>query len=461
MNGGGEADREVECRGAAVALRQRHVVDGDLRVVVEDRARARAVDDELVGVGIAQMDVERLVRLDLGVAEHLDRDRLLRFAWEERDRSAAGHVVEVDQRGAAVGRGIVDGQRHAERSGGDTVLVDQADGEHEIGGAAVAFELLDVVDRDVRIVVENRTLPVRIGDNGVRRTAQPGKQDLVRFDLGIAVDVDDHRLCEGAAGVEGQHDALGNIVAVGERGGGVVGIELHGYGSGGVCRETHGKLCLGGAAVALGHVGGVIDRQPRQRIGEDLGLQQVLAGALFAQHLDRVDAAGRSEVDDPRVLPVLVTTVGADRCVGGIVEDQAGVQFVQRRVVWMVEGGLGVDEQRLGGRQGDLVQVTPHAAVGPDRLDVLQTAERSDGGQRRQVVYLDLGIVGNEKLVADHAHAFAKTRTGQRSQRCGSASERINLIQRRARCSQQHVRRGAQPLRHPVRRSGDGPVDAA
>src|SRR5207244_6072401 len=73
--GVGQGHHEDERRGPGVALVGRPVANGDggLGVVVEDGAGAGAHQDGRVA-GVGQVDQERLIQLELGVADHVDGD---------------------------------------------------------------------------------------------------------------------------------------------------------------------------------------------------------------------------------------------------------------------------------------------------------------------------------------------------------------------------------------------------
>ena len=105
-----------------------------LRIVVDDRADARAVDDRRPARGdLQQVDQECFGALGREVAVDLHRDRLRRFVGSKGQRAGSGDVVVVGQRGRAVGGGVGDRER----------LIDggrQIDGEDRVGRAHVAFE---------------------------------------------------------------------------------------------------------------------------------------------------------------------------------------------------------------------------------------------------------------------------------------------------------------------------------
>src|SRR5262249_15285622 len=109
---GGEGQRHVEggVGRTAVALVDVGVTDPQPRgVVIDDGAVALAGGD--VGVlGAGEVDRERLVRLDRGVADDVHGDVLARLAGGE-GQGAAGGVVVAAGGGGAVGGGVVDRHR--------------------------------------------------------------------------------------------------------------------------------------------------------------------------------------------------------------------------------------------------------------------------------------------------------------------------------------------------------------
>ena len=98
------------------------------------------------------------------IAVDKDGERFRRVARSERQRAAGGLVVAVRERGAGVGRGVVDRDRL--RAG-----IRQRDGEDEGRRAAVPLGMTDVVDADRRlgVVVADRAQAGAVGDGGVGR----------------------------------------------------------------------------------------------------------------------------------------------------------------------------------------------------------------------------------------------------------------------------------------------------
>src|SRR5262249_23303520 len=145
---------EGRVHGTGVTFRDRHVVDGNVRFVVEDGAHARAVGKGRVGRG-AEVDGEGLVRLSEAVAVDQYGDRSAGLAWGNRQRAGRGLVVAAG-RGGAVGGGVVD--RHGLVARGQT-----RHGKDEGGRAVVAFANGYVADGQPRQPVEG----IRPRDVGV------------------------------------------------------------------------------------------------------------------------------------------------------------------------------------------------------------------------------------------------------------------------------------------------------
>src|SRR5207244_3336035 len=124
--GVGQRYRERERRRSRVALRRGHVGDRQRRraVVVEDR---RGGGDGRAQRGVrraGERQAERLVALELRVAQHVHGDRARGGSRADRDRAAGRLVIVVRDRRRAVAGLVADG--HGQRVDGG-----QVDGEVE------------------------------------------------------------------------------------------------------------------------------------------------------------------------------------------------------------------------------------------------------------------------------------------------------------------------------------------
>ena len=250
-------------------------------VVVGDRPCAGIVGDRGVGTRIAEHHAESLVGLNRGIASHLDRDGLCQFTCGEVDRAG-----EQARKVRSIGGAVKDSPGRARRAAGVTTT---GHGKHQVGGAAVAFGLGDVIDAELRggrgIVVGDRAQALLIGKS---RTAgcieQVDEENFVAFEGGIASHGDRNRR-GGLAIREVDRAALRECCKIGAVGGAVgqgpVGADrprgavAAGYGKDIVDRAGI-ALCLAhivdreGACRRCGRVRGdreVVDTQPVVRTG--------------------------------------------------------------------------------------------------------------------------------------------------------------------------------------------------
>ena len=142
-------------------------------------------------VGVGQVDRERLVRLAGAVAVDDDGHGLRRLAGAEGDRAAVGREVGAGRRRrravvvgvrvvgpevrVALGRRVV----HRDRAVGRGREVQ---GEREGLGARVPLRRADVVDRDRRLVVEDRDRAAGVADERVGRAAEDDGEGFGRLD---------------------------------------------------------------------------------------------------------------------------------------------------------------------------------------------------------------------------------------------------------------------------------------
>src|SRR5262249_7009972 len=151
-----------------------------------------------------EVEEEGLVGLLGGVAQDRDVDRRRLHAGRDGDRAGDGQVVAPGAGGAVRG-GVFEG-RWQIRCGRER------DGERDVPGAAVELRDVDVGDRQARhrVVVEDRPLARRLGDDGARRVAQAQEEGLVGLVADVAHDGDGDRLADLAGG-EGERAGGGQV----------------------------------------------------------------------------------------------------------------------------------------------------------------------------------------------------------------------------------------------------------
>ena len=155
-----DVERGAARQRSAARVGQREVDEDGLSVVVENRA-GRLVGEHDSPGRVRQVNEERFVRLDAGVAHHRYRHDLARFADRESERSAGGHVVGVGDRGRAVA-GVV-GHGH------DVVLRDrQVDREQRVGGPGVTLH--DRHGADGESLPHDRPDGLGVADHGAMTT---------------------------------------------------------------------------------------------------------------------------------------------------------------------------------------------------------------------------------------------------------------------------------------------------
>ena len=111
-------------------------------------------------------------------------------------------------------------------------------------------DLAHVVDADPRLVVEDRTKSLSVGDGRIHRRAEINGEGFGRLGNPIAEDCDRKRPA-GLAGRDNHVAGDGNVIAAGRRGAiyrFVVDRHVH---RGGL-RECHGERGIDGATVAFG-----------------------------------------------------------------------------------------------------------------------------------------------------------------------------------------------------------------